>query len=341
MKNSRDKIVDIYRGIAIILILAGHLFWTEGIASYIYSFHLPLFFIATGFFISRTAQKYTFVKYLKKRAFSILLIYFLALFTYLNLVISIKYKEIGVLSAFMDMLRVFLLSTPQIVEESSYQTYYWFLPFFFIYSVVLFLIFKYLKKYLVIVYGLSILLSFVVYFLHTNLFYDTKKIPWSADILPFAIPLGILGYTIWNYRKLIYKNYLYILPITALAGMLGFIYKTDLRILFISNMLMYYLLALNGSLFVLTLSKFLDKFLSEGAYSIKSLLVFLGENSLIVYLIHGIVYPIWHGRMGSPSGYSTLFNLTAISMTIVLTFVLKYFLEVISFWLKKRRFVNS
>ena len=51
---NRNSAIDILKGIGIILVVIGHSGCPEIIHDYIYSIHMPLFFIASGFFFSET-----------------------------------------------------------------------------------------------------------------------------------------------------------------------------------------------------------------------------------------------------------------------------------------------
>lgn len=52
--NSRNTTVDIMKGIAILLMVIGHLFKNEALHTFIWSFHVPLFFAVSGYFTKRT-----------------------------------------------------------------------------------------------------------------------------------------------------------------------------------------------------------------------------------------------------------------------------------------------
>jgi len=49
MKTARDKYWDIMKGIGIICVVLGHSFKSTGLIAYVYLFHLPLFFFASGY----------------------------------------------------------------------------------------------------------------------------------------------------------------------------------------------------------------------------------------------------------------------------------------------------
>ena len=46
----RDSVISITKGIAIILMVIGHAEAPELLTNFIYTFHMPLFFIAAGYF---------------------------------------------------------------------------------------------------------------------------------------------------------------------------------------------------------------------------------------------------------------------------------------------------
>ena len=49
LAKQRDAVVDIAKGIGILLVVYGHLH--NPINTFIYAFHMPLFFFLSGFFI--------------------------------------------------------------------------------------------------------------------------------------------------------------------------------------------------------------------------------------------------------------------------------------------------
>lgn len=53
MANQRNTVISILKGIAIILMVIGHAEAPELVTNFIYTFHMPLFFMAAGYFFSR------------------------------------------------------------------------------------------------------------------------------------------------------------------------------------------------------------------------------------------------------------------------------------------------
>ena len=59
----RDSVISIAKGIAIILMVIGHAEAPELLTNFIYTFHMPLFFIAAGYFFNRKylSDPWTFI----------------------------------------------------------------------------------------------------------------------------------------------------------------------------------------------------------------------------------------------------------------------------------------
>lgn len=51
MQNKRINFIDLAKGIAIFLVVVGHIETIPFIKSTIYSFHIPLFFLLSGYFV--------------------------------------------------------------------------------------------------------------------------------------------------------------------------------------------------------------------------------------------------------------------------------------------------
>lgn len=82
--SNRNHSIDILRGIAIFLVVFGHITHTPCIRTYIWGFHIPIFFFLSGLLFQR--NKYaSFIDFLHKRAVSLLIpyvIFYLITFCY-------------------------------------------------------------------------------------------------------------------------------------------------------------------------------------------------------------------------------------------------------------------
>lgn len=80
--NKRIEYVDSAKAVAIILVIVGHCHWLGSIpklGSLIYTFHMPLFFMVSGFFLKDLPIKDAFVKYAKAYLWPYLMIGFFIL----------------------------------------------------------------------------------------------------------------------------------------------------------------------------------------------------------------------------------------------------------------------
>lgn len=80
--KSRIEWIDILRGAMMFLVVCGHALTHKGIVQYIFSFHMPVFFIISGMTFSFN-KEWDFVKYVKKKAKGLIIPYFA-----LNLLVS-------------------------------------------------------------------------------------------------------------------------------------------------------------------------------------------------------------------------------------------------------------
>ncbi len=72
--SERNNWIDISKGIAIILMVLGHSSLPHFMGSFIYAFHMPLFFIASGY--TTHWGKYTFKEFLKRKVNTLLIPFF-------------------------------------------------------------------------------------------------------------------------------------------------------------------------------------------------------------------------------------------------------------------------
>ena len=68
VKKQRIDSLDFVRGICIIYMIMGHIAYKPIIDHYIHAFHMPLFFVVSGFFLINTNMtiKEYFIKMIKK-----------------------------------------------------------------------------------------------------------------------------------------------------------------------------------------------------------------------------------------------------------------------------------
>ena len=75
LDNKRDNFIDFLKGVGIFLVILGH--HQNSINGWIYSFHMPLFFLLAGVFHKNEEKYFDFFKKKIKIFFFIILQYFL------------------------------------------------------------------------------------------------------------------------------------------------------------------------------------------------------------------------------------------------------------------------
>ena len=137
----REKYIDIAKGIATILVLIGHCRFTNTtIISWIYSFHMPLFFMINGFFIKNSINNLSFKDYTKRKVKTILIPYLIcSIILYIDYIVTrlIVYKSINRVKAVKKFLGIFLAC-----RDTRFDIGLWFLVSLFVSDILVYIILK-------------------------------------------------------------------------------------------------------------------------------------------------------------------------------------------------------
>jgi fucose 4-O-acetylase-like acetyltransferase len=290
MKIERESWVDIYKGIAISLIVIGHGIFPTKLHDTLSLFHLPLFFLLAGFFVERTVNRYSLFLFIKNRFVRILLpfMFVSAMF------ISIQIGFIGsinralVFEKIQNLVEVYIYASPQALTDNQFSLFLWFFPTFFLFQIVIFIIFKYMKKNLITIFILLLGLSQILYLLVSSGSVDSRGILWGIDKLPFVLVLGILGYYIKKYYYLIEKFDWYKVLIFSFIIFLLIPKGIAFELLSMSGVWIILVLFLSILAAVMIIS--LSKILLERSFILSSIFQNLGIYSMEILLTHALVH---------------------------------------------------
>src|SRR5690606_23894943 len=242
--------VDQVKGFAIFLVVYGHNFpITE---KYVYSFHMPLFFMVSGFFFPIQLN----VKTLKKRFNFILVPYFIWAFA-LFLFWVIIGRQMGSsggkdLSALDNFVGIFYAQGG--IKYMDWGIPMWFLPTIFLCFVFYFFLKKYIHKDRIRV--LSVLFLVTTGFLFTG--FVGLNLPWSINVSMVALFFFAFGNLTFKYADKISKR-LSILVMILFAVAHFFLYaqneKIDMYRSVFGNEFLFLMNGLLGSIFVLLFFK--------------------------------------------------------------------------------------
>ena len=258
----RVDYLDYSKGIAIILVVLGHICSEGNIKTYIYSFHMPLFFIISGYLFNYSNVK-SFKEFINKKIKAYLIPY--VTFSIINI---LGYYLLSGLS--LIVLRNNLLETIKFCGIGAL----WFLPVLFI-AETIFVFCKFNNKkfiYSVLIFiGISgIALSIWVL---TRSFIALILIRSMISLIFITI-----GYSLFNVIKNLNLKWYQIAIITllniALAIINGYV---DLWGIQFNNIVLYFINAILGSLNIIS-KKINSKLLS-----------FWGRNTLIIMATHQLI----------------------------------------------------
>jgi acyltransferase len=184
--SNRIEWIDVCKGMGIFLVVLGHTMIDGTARSYIYSFHMPLFFFISGYLFS-TKKYATFKEFLVSKAKTLLIPYISFSIIALIALKILVHQSIDVTS----FIKAFVMSKR---NEIYYNDPLWFLTALFTIEVIYYLFDKYVKRRYVVM-TVAILVSYYS-FLIFNPLAGTHVLPWSLDqSLYYLIYFGI-GYFI-------------------------------------------------------------------------------------------------------------------------------------------------
>lgn len=268
--------VDAAKAIGIFFVVLGH-HRDHPLYDYIYSFHMPLFFFLSGMLIS-TGSSSSFIDFLRKRGKALLIPYFVfstALF--LIWVLLGKWVQPSLLqgaSITKNLVGIFYAQGQ--LEYMRWGVEMWFLPCLFLTSILFFLIEgREIKQQALLV----ILLALVGFALPVWLPF---RLPWSIDVACIAIGFFWLGNVLKGYLinfevGLRGASMMLLLLATNIVFHTVQGERIDMYQALYGNPFLFYVSAFAGTLFFTLLGKVVPA---------NYLLLFLGINSLIFYMLH-------------------------------------------------------
>ncbi|MBO4887428.1 MAG: acyltransferase family protein [Firmicutes bacterium] len=305
-ESKRSLPLDIAKGIGILLVVLGHCLQVHApLKQWIYSFHVPLFFLISGMVWDRTSHEESgFLNgaFLAKKAMRLLAPCFLWGLAY-ALARALVYRSLK-----LESLGWLLYNTENSISRAGSLTPLWFLSCMFV-TVCLFEAIQWLacKKRLSkwALFGMSLVFGALGLFLPVL----AVGYPWSVDVAMLGLALMIWGYLARETMdKLTEKPWLCLLMSLGALAVLTLTYRLDLSGLthgyvevsdrVFGEPALFLLDALCGSLFVLGLSAFL-----AGFSLLDGLLSRLGRDTIPILLFHkpvALALGVVFGKMGVP-----------------------------------------
>ena len=348
IKKERIKYIDVAKAIALFFVVLGHLAdYNSPFFNWIFSFHMPLFFIISG--MSIKIDKYnSIIGFIKRKIKTLLLPYFL--FSLLGIIISFFVSNIGrKLTLKIIIIDLFYNTQPEIFHMGQL----WFLFALFFASIYFYIIEKYVVKnksnlFKICIYLILSIIGFnIIKYIYTP---NVIKVPLHR--LPFKLDSAItaavflkIGYTIQKYElidkisKLTNFKYFILILLMLFLNILTGVYMNgyvNLCQCVYGSYINYYLSSIFGSMFIILF-----------AYKIQNnkLLNYYGRNTLNMFAVHSLI--IWLFAYIFKNGYIDIsyfpkevkYIITTIAICIIL-FPISVFYNLIIKNIKKYKIVK-
>lgn len=302
--KTRIAYFDIAKGIGILLVLIGHLQndtifsyspYILSLCSWIFSFHIPLFFMISGMLIAFKKEEEKDLKETVRRKFrSIMIPYFWFSLIYILIVLySLLITKVVPLSTlFVQLWYVLGMHGMNVL---------WFLPALFVAEFMFVYFTQRLKskKSVIIILVLFIIAMFVNYtrqFLPNNSPIHERFNEFLITVLRplFACVFILFGYYLYKGLELMKDNLnhsdiveLIFMPILLALNIYINVHNrpVDFRSLVLNNYLLYYICSVCGSVFIILLSRNLAKIRTKKGTAFP-FIRFCGVNSLVFMAVH-------------------------------------------------------
>lgn len=293
MRNmeKRDYSIDVARGIACLMVVVGHVPSTLSfLHTWIYSFHMPLFFIISGIVLNTSDS---FKVFLKKRCKSLLVPYFILNFSVWLIETIIKVAGGIILFHKIEIKRIFDTFLGTIIGYRLTNYYYilWFLIALFLGLLCAYSIIRLVKSNL-----WSAVCGITLIFLNALLWEAVKGMPLSLDVVPLSTGFILIGYAA---RSLI-SHYIWgkmricgipLLIINVCIAVIGSHYygDVDLYKCQMGGVLLFIINSLIGSFAILLISKIIIRNRMLEFFSANSMTFYAFQNKLVIPVFDKVV----------------------------------------------------
>ena len=285
MQNqTRNNYISIAKAIGIILMVAGHSGCPNLINNFLYLFHMPLFFVCSGYFYKDIRDITQLTNYYERKTQGLYIPYlkwslFFLLFHNIFVVLYIIHSDIYDLSDYVKQLfNICIMKDFEILIHP-----FWFIKELLLSSILIatlsYLCHKYLRKVTNIVFaGIFICLTVLCK-------YHQIKCPVLGDVSILTLSITYI-YIGMLYRKYENKTKLGIATcITSFAititGSILFSGVIDMRYTTLSNVLPYFLLSITGILFIFSISKFINLHVNDHHY-----IYYIGNHTMPILALN-------------------------------------------------------
>lgn len=312
--NKRNNVVDIAKGIAILLVIIGHCVVFNGsVRNIIFSFHMPIFFILSGY-TSRIADNISDLKIHTVKNFKHLILPLLAMTIFLpiyHLLISNNFSYVNIFKT-IDIIfdRLFYAySIPHNDKPSIGMLWFVIVLFYSKFIVDIINVFIKNKKVYILYFFISILGIFI------------GKNIWlyqSLDLSMVAVGFISCGILYKKYENIIFKNRKIIMIVSIIYFSICIYNNIYIELAvrrYVHGVIPFFEAICASYIFYM-----ICQYISKSKY-ICMTFGYLGKNSFLIYLIHHCDYilsPIWKFN------YTFATSLARVATVLFIFFMIKF-----------------
>lgn len=305
---AREPIIDITKGIGIVLVILGHLVtYGSFLSSLIFSFHMPLFFSLVGYLQNNIENSQNTIN----RILKYILLYFeISIVGYCaTLLVPQWYERFSWRLAIFDL---FFKGQP----ESLHVGKIWFLLALSV-STVIFRSIAFEKgkgKSSLKILIFSLMIFFIIYIYMQYWIW----IPLKIDVACAALPFVSFGYILKSKVSIIRYNWLpasksILLIIMCLLIQITIVYnngQVNICDMKLRNPLLFILGGLNGTIMIMSMAGSVAKIYKAGYC--RNLLTYIGKNSMPIFTLHSFMLFLYEYIVSKLVGtnYKVMVNMT-------------------------------
>lgn len=264
---NRNQWMDVAKGITILLMILGHAAIPDPLSNFIYSFHMPLFFIASGWMTNW--NKYSINEFAIRKVKSLAVPFIIYSSIVIVLLEQVKKTQEG-----GDCLILRLLC-------DGWQGYaLWFIPVLFVSLFIVRFTYVIDKGWSRVVVCICLLIM--------GVFLKNFKVtlPWSLSTVPYASFLVLLGSYLSNYHSFIdYPKWKMILVLFFISLGVSCFWRLDMAWNNILPVIPLTIGAVAGTVMLFSLSSFVIKYLQK----VSKVFQYIGKETFVIVAFSQVI----------------------------------------------------
>ena len=288
MKSERIDSIDIFRGIGIIIMVMGHIYFGYAFDFIIHAFHMPMFYFISGlFFKTELVNETRTIDYVKRKARSLLVPYcFFGIIHYLIWIIpNIGNDKVDL---YEPLVHLVFINTQGIPIAGAL----WFLTSLFFAEIIYFILNKFINNKLI--FHVLIVILALAGNLETSIL--PFQLPWAIGSSLVGVGLFDIGHMIGVKKESSYVRWgvnmsirmMIVIGIITIALMFwgGYV---NMRMSTYPNVPLFWVCAISAIIIGINISRCMDRKLPP---CVKDIFTYIGQNSIVYVCLNQLVMMI-------------------------------------------------